>query len=45
MISYGSLEVGDQEGVCQLITLYILIGSWIMPILREDDEFFTVDFD
>ena len=26
---------GDEEGVCELVNTYILVGTWIIPVLRE----------
>lgn len=26
---------GDEEGVCELVNTYTLIGTWIIPVLRE----------
>jgi len=26
---------GDEEGVCELVNTYMLIGTWVIPVLRE----------
>lgn len=26
---------GDEEGVCELVIMYMLIGTWVIPVLRE----------
>lgn len=26
---------GDETGVCELVNTYTLIGTWIIPVLRE----------
>lgn len=30
-----SSSSGDEEGVCELVNIYTLIGTWIIPVLRE----------
>ncbi|KXN82514.1 hypothetical protein AN958_02365 [Leucoagaricus sp. SymC.cos] len=32
-------KIGDQQGVCDIIALYILIGSWIIPALCTHFDF------
>ena len=26
---------GDEAGVCELVNTYTMIGTWIIPVLRE----------
>ena len=30
-----SSSSGDEEGVCELVNTYTVIGTWIIPVLRE----------
>jgi hypothetical protein len=37
-------QVGDQQGVCDMISLCILIISWAVPVLRKSSKVIT-DFE
>jgi hypothetical protein len=37
-LSNGSIQAPDDRGVCQLLNVYIIMSSWVPPLLRESSH-------
>jgi hypothetical protein len=37
-LSNGDIQAPDDRGVCQLLNVYIIMSSWVPPLLRESSR-------